>query len=131
MFTNPPSFSQDETWEIGVVFRYVDHDNYYILRFLSNFHWYLENCKGDVQNCQVVEEGTIPINVDPTGQNMLKLLVHGTTGYVYFRGQYINNLDLSARTNEGKVYIYTLFDLGSVRNGYTIFYDDISFKVIR
>ncbi len=131
MFTNPPSFSQDETWEIGVVFRYVDHDNYYILRFLSNFHWYLENCKGDVQNCQVVEEGTIPINVDPTGQNMLKLLVHGTTGYVYFRGQYINNLDLSARTNEGKVYIYTLFDLGDVRNGYTIFYDDISFKVIK
>ena len=131
MFTNPPSFSQDETWEIGVVFRYVDQDNYYILRFLSNFHWSLENCKGDVQNCQVVEEGTIPINVDPTGQNMLKLLVHGTTGYVYFRGQYINNLDLSARTNEGKVYIYTLFDLGSVRNGYTIFYDDISFKVIR
>jgi len=130
-FTNPPNFSKDETWEIGVVFRYVDQDNYYILRFLSNFYWYFENCKGDAQNCLVIEDGTIPINVDPSGQNMLKLLVHGTTGHFYFRGQYINELDLSARTNEGRVYIYTLFDLGSVRDGYTIFYDNIALKIIQ
>jgi len=131
MFTNPPNFSKDETWEVGVVFRYVDQDNFYILRFLSNFHWYFENCRGDAQNCDVVDDGTISINVDPSGQNMLKLLVHGTTGYVYFRGQYINDLDLSARTNEGRVYIYTLFDLGTVRDGYTIFYDKLSLKVIQ
>ena len=131
LFTNPPNFSKDEAWELGVVFRYVDQDNFYILRFLSNFHWSFENCKGDAQNCSVVEDGTIPINVDPSGQNMLKLLVHGTTGYVYFRGQYINDLDLSARTNEGRVYIYTLFDLGTVRDGYTIFYDNIALRIIQ
>jgi len=131
LFTNPPSFSKDETWELGVVFRYVDQENYYVLRFLSNFHWYLENCAGDAENCSVIDEGTISINVDPSGQNMLKLLVHGTTGYVYFRGQYINDLDLSARTNEGRIYVYTLFDLGDVRDGYTIFYDKLALKIIQ
>jgi len=131
LFTNPPSFSKDEAWELGVVFRYVDQENYYILRFLSNSQWSFENCFGDTQNCSVVEEGKISVNIDPSGQNMLKLLVQGTTGYVYFRGQYINDLDLSARTNEGRVYIYTLFDLGSVRDGYTIFYDKIALRIIQ
>ena len=131
LFTNPPSFSKNESWELGVVFRCVDQENFYILRFLSNFHWFFENCSGDAQNCSIIEDGTIPINVNPSGQNMLKLLVHGTTGYVYFRGQYINDLDLSARTNGGRVYIYTLFDLGTLRDGYTIFYDNLSLKIIQ
>lgn len=131
LFTNPPNFSKNETWEFGVVFRYDDKENYYILRFLSNFHWYFENCAGNAEKCSVIDEGTIAINVDPSGENMLKLLVHGTTGYVYLRGQYIIDLDLSARTNEGRVYIYTLFDLGDVRDGYTIFYDKLALKIIK
>lgn len=131
LFTNPPNYSKDETWEIGVVFRYVDRDNYLNLRFLSNSEWYLENCMGDRLDCSVIDEGKIAINAEPSGQNWLKLLVYGTSGNVYFRGQYINELDLSGRTNEGQIYVYTIFNIGKVRDGYTILYQKINLRVLQ
>jgi serine/threonine-protein kinase len=131
LFTNPPNYSKDETWEIGVIFRYVDRDNYLRLRLLSNSEWYLENCMGDRLDCSVIDEGTIAINAEPSGQNMLKLLVYGTSGNVYFRGQYINDLDLSDRTNEGQIYVYTIFNIGNVRDGYTILYEKINLRVFQ
>jgi len=130
IFKNPPLYSKDETWEIGTIFRYTDTNNFFKLNFTSEGDWKLENCFSKSEACNMIQEGTVWVDINPSGKNVLKLIAYGTSGFFYFNGQYVTDLDLSARTDMGFVYVYTLFDIGTARDGYKMEYDSVSLRVI-
>lgn len=129
-FSNPPALSKDEVWEVGVVFRHVNNENFLILSISSEGGWRLENCKDRDYDCTLINSGDLRVNKEPSESNILKLMVFGNIGHFYYSGQYFSDLDLSSRTNEGAVFVFTKFNDGTVRDGYSIHYKNLSLKVV-
>lgn len=129
-FSNPPALSKDEVWDVGVIFRYVNNENFLILSISSEGGWRLENCKDKDYDCTLINSGDLRVNKAPSENNILKLMVFGNVGHFYYSGQYFTDLDLSSRTNEGAVFVFTKFNDGTVRDGYSIHYKNLSLKVV-
>lgn len=92
VFTNP-STSNQANWDYGFLFRYLDEENFLMLRVDSEQSWHLslllDGEWGDLQT------GTFPssmLQVQEGAQNTLSLVLEGETGYFFVNNEFVVTL---------------------------------------
>jgi hypothetical protein len=120
-FQNPYAVSTG-AWDYGFFFRDEYSNTQYRLIIFSSNQWALRNHVGDTDGT-TIEEGELS-NLDMTdgGFNTISLYCKGEYGELYVNGEYVSDLDLSARQNLGDVSVGTGFYKGNEISGYSTDY---------
>ncbi len=92
----------------------------------SEKNWALVNNNGDPDGV-IIAQGKLPsLDVSENGSNMVKLIFQGERGWFFLNNEMISELDLSARTNPGSIFIATGIFQGDGMAGSSTRYSDFS-----
>jgi hypothetical protein len=120
-FTNPYETSKGP-WDYGFLFRDQGSNDQYRLYVDSNKRWELSNYKTD-STYTMVDEGFISdLRTGAGASNTLWLLCKGERGILFVNGNFVAELDLSARQEAGIVRVGTGFEKGHEVEGYSTMY---------
>lgn len=120
-FFNPYS-AQSGDWDYGFLFRREALDQEFRLIIKSN-----ETLKFTNGPHQEIDEGLIPnLNVGTDESNHVRLIADGNKAYLYINGQFIDQLDLSERTNAGGISVGTGMFEGDQMVGQTTLYQEFT-----
>ena len=129
-FQNPYSDSTG-TWDYGFFFRDEYSNNAYRLVITSTSQWILRN-HVEGTDSTIIQEGELPnLDTADAGFNTIWLYCSGDYGEFYVNGEYISDLDLSARQNFGDVKVGTGFSSGNKISGYSTDYFEFTVWEIR
>ena len=105
-FINP--YSPDVgIWDYGFIFRHAGPDRHYRLIVRSDRTWLLRNNDGEIDG-EIIAQGIIPnLRIAKNASNYLKLVAEGDLGKFYLNDELVGELDLSARSDSGPVYLVT------------------------
>lgn len=105
-FINP--YSPDVgIWDYGFIFRHAGPERHFRLIVRSDRTWFLRNNDGDIDG-EIIASGNIPaLKIGDKAENYLKLVIEGDRGEFYLNDILVDELDLSARSNSGPVYLVT------------------------
>ncbi len=105
-FLNPYSTSAG-SWDYGFLFRHEGANQQYRLIISSTGEWELYNNTGEPDGT-LVDSGTIP-NLDTSefGSNTVQVVAYDNYGELMVNGEFISELDLSARATEGDIFVAT------------------------
>ena len=124
-FLNPYSASTS-SWDYGFLFRDEGGDQQFRLVIRSDRYWTLLNVAGNA-DVPAINEGEIPtLNISDGGSNWVRLICQGERGWLFVNGEFIAELDLSARTNAGDITIATGLYEGDEINGKTTNFKNFS-----
>ena len=112
-FLNPYSVASSSAtegpWDYGFVLRHEKENVQYRFVIKSNKTWVFLNNTGNPDG-EILAEGQLPdLDVSKGGSNLIKLVFEGSKGWFYLNDVLITELDCSARTNSGDIYIVTGF----------------------
>jgi len=124
-FFNPYSTSQG-TWDYGFILRHAEKNTHFRFVIKSEKNWALVNNNGDPDGV-IIAQGKLPsLDVSENGSNMVKLIFQGERGWFFLNNEMISELDLSARTNPGSIFIATGIFQGDGMAGSSTRYSDFS-----
>ncbi len=124
-FFNPYATSQGN-WDYGFILRHAEKNTHYRFVIKSEKSWTLVNNTGDPDGV-IVAQGELPsLDVSENGSNLVKLVFQGDQGWFYLNGELIAELDLSARTNSGSIFIATGIFQGDGQAGSSTRFADFS-----
>jgi serine/threonine protein kinase len=120
-----PYDSQAHNWDYGILFRDTGGNDQYRLVIFSDGSWVLNNNTGDA-NGERIQEGYIDnLRVNETEYNHIRLAAISAFGYLFVNGQFIAELDLSARLDAGAIKISTGIFNGDEVNGEVTRFRDV------
>jgi hypothetical protein len=115
-FYNPFATSEGP-WDYGFVLRHEAENKQFRFVIKSNKTWAFLNNTGSPDGA-VLAEGELPdLDVGQGGSNLIKLVMEGNKGLFYLNDILITELDCSARTNSGDIYVATGFFIGNEMAG--------------
>lgn len=122
-FFNPYSAASNP-WDYGFILRHEAKNTQFRFVIKSAKTWALSNHNNDPDG-ELIAGGDLPgLNVDENGSNLVKLIFQGTRGFFYLDNALIAELDLSARTNPGSIYIVTgVYQGDEIANAVTRYVD--------
>jgi hypothetical protein len=124
-FFNPYA-SDVGSWDYGFVFRHTGPNQHYRLMVRSDRTWLLRHNDGDVDG-EIIARGTFPaLDTGHNAANTLKLVAQGERGEFFINDSLVQELDLSARSNPGAVYLVTGVLRGDEVAGYETGFQDFS-----
>jgi hypothetical protein len=124
-FVNPYPTSKGN-WDYGFLFRSADFNYQYRIILSSGKQWELENWIGSSNTTSTIASGVVAnLNTGENDSNTLWLLASDRQGELYVNGQFIADLDLSARTSPGDVVPATGLYSGDQVSGYATQYKDL------
>ena len=94
-----------EMWDFGLGFRDSGGEEQLRLVVDAGGTWFLKDGLGEVINSGTVSD----LDASPTGSNIIELVAVGDTGYFAFNERLVSELDLSAGTEGGDVFVGTGF----------------------
>lgn len=113
VFFNPYAASRGD-WDIGYSLREVEINDQFRIAVESNGDWSLADHRGE--DTTYIHEGFLNnLNTGEGEGNRLTVFMSGDVGYFFVNGQYVAELDLSARSESGDVGVAT-----SLFEGYEI-----------
>jgi hypothetical protein len=101
-FYNPYSTSEG-SWDYGIFFRHTGYNQQYRLAVRSDKSWdfYLVE-----KTWNHIADGVISdLDISPSGQNTLRLVVKDTQAFFYVNGVYVATLDVSTKQIKGDVVV--------------------------
>jgi hypothetical protein len=98
-FVNPEP--EREMWDIGLGFRDSGDEEQFRLVVDAAGNWFLKDGLGAV----ITSGSVVDFNTSPTGSNSIELVAAGDTGYFAFNDRLVSELDLSARTEGGDLFV--------------------------
>jgi hypothetical protein len=105
VFYNPYAASTGD-WDIGYSLREGDINDQFRLAVESNGDWSLADRRGEDTN--YINSGALTnLNLGDGDGNRLTVYMKENVGYFFVNGQYVSELDLSARTNSGDIGVAT------------------------
>lgn len=124
VFYNPYAASRGN-WDIGYSLREGEINDQFRLAVESNGDWSLADRRGEETN--YVNSGTLNnLNTGEGDGNRLTVYLNGETGYFFVNGQFISQLDLSARTTTGNVGVATSLFAGYEIEGEETGFDEFT-----
>ena len=121
VFFNPYAASRGD-WDIGYSLREGEVNDQFRLAVESNGDWSLSDRRGDDTN--YVNSGTLTnLNTGEGEGNRLTVYMSGDVGYFFVNGQFVSELDLSARDTPGDIGVAT-----SLFAGYEIEGEETAFE---
>lgn len=124
-FFNPYGLEVGD-WDYGFVLRHESKDTQYRFVIRSDKLWVLLNNTG-TSDGQEIAQGALPdLDVSASGSNLVRLVFEGAHGMFFLNGQFISDLDLSARQNAGDILVTTGVYEGDEQNGHYTGYADFS-----
>ena len=124
-FSNPYDTTKGN-WDYGILFRHAGNNQHFRLAIRSDQKWVLLNNTGDPDGV-VLQDGDLPaLNLEAGGTNSIRLISQGTQGFFYLNDNLVAELDLSARTNSGDIFLATGIYLGDEIDGYSTGYSQFS-----
>lgn len=128
-FLNPYSTSAG-SWDYGFLFRHEGANQQYRLIISSTGEWELYNNTGEPDGT-LVDSGTIP-NLDTSefGSNTVQVVAYDNYGELMVNGEFISELDLSARATEGDIFVATGMYTGDLIAGkFTEYWDFFVYNI--
>lgn len=124
VFYNPYAATRGN-WDIGFSLREGEINDQFRLAVESNGDWSLADRRGEDTN--YVNSGTLTnLNTGEGDGNRLTVYLSGDTGYFFVNGQFVSELDLSARTNSGDVGVATSLFAGYEIEGEETGFDEFT-----
>jgi hypothetical protein len=117
-FINPTP--KQGLWDFGLGFRDSGEDEQFRLIVDSEGTWFFKNALG-----AVLATGTlVDVDTNATGSNIIEVVARGDTGYFAFNERLVTELDLSARSEGGEVFVGAgFFDADAVEAATTPYRD--------
>ena len=115
-FTNPHQADAEIGWDYGFVFRDVGVNEQYWLILTSDEDWTLDY-QTEEDDFFLQDEPLDNLNTNANESNELVLIAQNEIGYFFVNGVYIDQLDLSDRTEAGETAVVGAFFLGNERIG--------------
>ena len=126
-FYKPYAASTAIAWDYGFMFRDKGGNDQFRLGVKSDRRWWLS----DGANFTPIVSGTIArLDVNDNGSNIIKVIAKGNTGLLYVNGDWVANLDLSARSNAGTVSVATGMFEGDQKSGKETRYENFTVQSI-
>ncbi|NPV75435.1 MAG: S8 family serine peptidase [Anaerolineae bacterium] len=123
-FTNPYSAAEGQ-WDYGLLFRHTTPDQFYSVRVESSGAWRFKIKREGVW--ETLQEGTLSnLRLNAGEQNAFQLIVNGKNGLFYMNGERIAELDTSALSGSGDIWVATNILNTSGINGKSTGYQDFS-----
>lgn len=120
LFGNPYG-AEEGRWDYGFFFRHEGENRQYRLAVVSDGRWRLTLRDRDVST--IVQEGLLSnLNAQADGFNVLRLVVEESRGWFFVNGQFVAELNVSAKRVAGDVQIFTGVFGGNKINGRTTRY---------
>lgn len=122
-FLNPYSTSSG-TWDYGFLFRHEGANQQYRLIITSDKEWELYNNTGEPDGT-LIDSGTVP-NLDTSeyGMNTIQIVAYDNYGELMVNGELTSELDLSARSTAGDIFVATGMFTGDLIEGkFTEYWD--------
>jgi hypothetical protein len=121
VFYNPYPTTRGD-WDIGFLFRDIGTADELRLAVDSSGDWELRDRRGDDSN--LVERGQLSnLDTRDSGSNWLVLAADDDRGFFFVNGTFVAELDLSSRTESGKVLVATGIETGRAIEGEVTTYD--------
>lgn len=115
LFGNPYSIAEGR-WDYGFFFRDEGENQQYRLAVVSDGRWRLT--LRDQAQSTIVQEGALSnLNTAADGSNLLRLVVEDARAWFFVNGQFVAQLDVSAKRVAGDVQIFTGVFGGNKING--------------
>ena len=122
-FLNPYSTSAGP-WDYGFLFRHEGANQQYRLIITSDKEWELYNNNGEPDGT-LIDSGTVP-NLDTSeyGMNTIQIVAYDNYGELMVNGELTSELDLSARSTAGDIFVATGMFTGDLIEGkFTEYWD--------
>lgn len=110
VFFNPYAASRG-SWDIGFTLREGDFNEQLRLAVEFNGDWSLSDRRGE-DSTSIASGNISTLNTGENDGNRLTVYLNGDVGYFFVNGQFVSELDLSSRTNEGDVGVATTMFAG-------------------
>ncbi len=123
-FINPYSISEG-SWDIGIVFRTTENGQYRLV-ITSNGGWQLYRVEKDADVPAIAEGVLSTLDTTKDGTNWIRLICQNGWGVFYVNGAVIKELDLSAWTSLGDIWIATGLLKGDEINGKSTGFQDFT-----
>ncbi|MFW6070067.1 MAG: serine/threonine protein kinase [bacterium] len=124
VFYNPYAATTGN-WDIGYTFRQAEINDQYRLTVESNGEWSLSEWIGDESN--FINDGSLSnLNLGDGDSNRLTVYASGPLGYFFVNGEFVAELDLSARVSAGDVTIATSMFTGDEIEGEETGYEEFT-----
>lgn len=121
VFYNPYPTTRGD-WDIGFLFRDTGTADELRMAVDSSGDWELRDRRGDDSN--LVQKGRLSnLDTRDSGSNWLVLAADGDQGFFFVNGTFVAELDLSSRTESGKVLVATGIETGRAIEGEVTTYD--------
>jgi serine/threonine-protein kinase len=115
LFGNPYG-AEEGRWDYGFFFRHDGENRQYRLAVVSDGRWRLTLREGD--RATVVQEGLLTnLNAAADGTNLLRLVVEDSRAWFFVNGEFVAQLDVSAKRAAGDVQLFTGVFGGNKING--------------
>ena len=106
VFFNPYPTEQGK-WDYGFLFRDEGGNRQYRLILNADKTWELYNRTGTGDGDLINRGDVVNFDTSASGSNWVRLICDGDKGLLYVNGDFVAELDLSARTNGGDVAVAT------------------------
>jgi hypothetical protein len=129
LFSNPYG-AEEGRWDYGFFFRHDGENRQYRLAVVSDGRWRLTLRDGDATT--IVQEGLLTnLNAAADGRNLLRLVVEDSRAWFFVNGQFVAQLDVSAKRVAGDVQLFTGVFSGNKINGRSTRYSGFVVSEIR
>ncbi|HSM58644.1 MAG TPA: serine/threonine-protein kinase [Candidatus Sulfomarinibacteraceae bacterium] len=120
-----PYAATSGSWDIGYTFRQVEINDQYRLTVESNGDWSLSEWLGE--DSTFIQDGSLNnLNRGNGDANRLTVYANGPLGYFFVNGEFVAELDLSARLVAGNVTIATSMFTGNEIEGEETRYEEFT-----
>ncbi len=113
-------------WDYGFIFRHSSNNNEFRLVISSDRTWVLMSNTGSPSG-SVVASGSLPdLDISATGSHLIELIARDAQGVFLLDGQVVADLDLSAHTDSGDIFLITGMYQGHEVNNFATLYTDLT-----